>query len=384
MSRSPWHILTGEFPPDPGGVSDYTRQVALGLVKTGYPVTVWTGGRDHDSLKTEGVQVNRVLDRYQTSRLKLLEAELIRFDAATLLVQYVPHGFGWRAMNLPLTHWISRQAKAGRDVRVMFHEVAFPFVKRPVQHNVLSVAHRWMAWTILRYSPVVYTSTSAWDAILGCYAPSGLRTICLPIPSNIPEADLKAAEDFRRTIVQPFFDPSIIGHFGTFGGAIRELALATFKRLLPGGLNRLALLIGRGAQQAALDLQQSVPAAANRIFALENASEKDVAAAVKACDVMLQPYPDGISTRRTSAMAGLANRVAVVTNEGELAEPFWSREGIAAVAASPDPVLLEEQVVRLLADKPIREKQALDGYDAHRRKFSLDSTIDVLLDSRRG
>src|SRR5207248_6476969 len=26
-----WHVLTGEYPPQPGGVSDYTRQVARGL-----------------------------------------------------------------------------------------------------------------------------------------------------------------------------------------------------------------------------------------------------------------------------------------------------------------------------------------------------------------
>jgi hypothetical protein len=25
-----WHIITGEYPPQPGGVSDYTRLVARG------------------------------------------------------------------------------------------------------------------------------------------------------------------------------------------------------------------------------------------------------------------------------------------------------------------------------------------------------------------
>ena len=36
-----WHIITGEYPPQPGGVSDYTRLVAEGLAAAGDAVTVW-------------------------------------------------------------------------------------------------------------------------------------------------------------------------------------------------------------------------------------------------------------------------------------------------------------------------------------------------------
>ena len=36
-----WHILTGEYPPQPGGVSDYTRMVAEGLAAAGDEVVVW-------------------------------------------------------------------------------------------------------------------------------------------------------------------------------------------------------------------------------------------------------------------------------------------------------------------------------------------------------
>jgi len=36
-----WAILTGEYPPQPGGVSDYTRLVAEGLAVGGDEVHVW-------------------------------------------------------------------------------------------------------------------------------------------------------------------------------------------------------------------------------------------------------------------------------------------------------------------------------------------------------
>ncbi len=78
-------------------------------------------------------------------------------------------------------------------------------------------------------------------------------------------------------------------------------------------------------------------------------------------------------------MAGLANRVAVVTNDGELAESFWRTERIVALAASPDPTSIAEQIVLLLNDATLRANQAETGYNAHRKKFSIDSTIAVLL-----
>ena len=36
-----WHIITGEYPPNPGGVADYTQLVALGLAAHGDSVHVW-------------------------------------------------------------------------------------------------------------------------------------------------------------------------------------------------------------------------------------------------------------------------------------------------------------------------------------------------------
>ncbi len=88
--------------------------------------------------------------------------------------------------------------------------------------------------------------------------------VCLPIPSNIPEADSDSAARFRRTLTQAYPNAKIVGHFGTFGGAIRELTFSTLNRLLSSYPNFLALLIGRGSQQAAVGLQQLIPESANR------------------------------------------------------------------------------------------------------------------------
>ena len=41
MAGAPWHILTGEYPPRPGGVSDYSAHLSGGLARAGAEVHVW-------------------------------------------------------------------------------------------------------------------------------------------------------------------------------------------------------------------------------------------------------------------------------------------------------------------------------------------------------
>ncbi len=48
---------------------------------------------------------------------------------------------------------------------------------------------------------------------------------------------------------------------------------------------------------------------------------------------MIQPYPDGISSRRTSAMAGLALGLPIVSTSGHLTETIWAEH--AAVVLTP-------------------------------------------------
>src|SRR5947209_3461982 len=37
-----WHLVTGEYPPRPGGVGDYSALLAAGLAAAGGEVHVWT------------------------------------------------------------------------------------------------------------------------------------------------------------------------------------------------------------------------------------------------------------------------------------------------------------------------------------------------------
>ena len=94
--------------------------------------------------------------------------------------------------------------------------------------------------------------------------------------------------------------------------------------------------------------------------------------------MLIQPYPDGVTTRRTSVMAGLANGCAVVTTDGKLTEDVWRAAGCVAMAPAGDTAALCTRTRELLAEQSAREAlqaRAAAAYDAY---FALRHTIDAL------
>src|SRR6266852_374370 len=55
-----WHLITGEYPPQPGGVSDYSRLVACGLAGAGDEVHVWAPECTAQLQSDDGVVVHRL------------------------------------------------------------------------------------------------------------------------------------------------------------------------------------------------------------------------------------------------------------------------------------------------------------------------------------
>src|SRR5260221_6772056 len=70
----------------------------------------------------------------------------------------------------------------------------------------------------------------------------------------------------------------------------------------------------------------------SRIHATGGLEAADVSAHVAACDVLVQPYDDGISARRGSLMAGLALRGPVVGKRGPIADEVWTRPSTVLLA----------------------------------------------------
>jgi glycosyltransferase involved in cell wall biosynthesis len=371
-----WNILTGEYPPQRGGVSTYTRQVARGLADAGDRVVVWAppaGAADH---LDAGVVVRRLPDTFGRRSLKLLGAELGR-EPSRLLVQYVPQAFGWKGANLPFCRWLAARRSHDR-VWVMFHEVGFPFdVRQSPLRNALAAANRVMARLVVRSAERAFISIPGWRPMLQPLAGDAARFTWLPVPSGIAVASDTARIDAVRAQIGS--GHPIVGHFGTYPSSIREPLAQALLRIAKTTSCRMLLIGPRGVLLRDALVARDTSLAA-RVHATGPLAEADVSAHIAACDVMLQPYPDGISTRRTSAMAALAHGVAVVSTVGWLTEPLWESAEVVMLAPVDDAVMLADEVGALLASPTTRTQIAAAGRQLYDARFDVRHTIAALRD----
>jgi glycosyltransferase involved in cell wall biosynthesis len=328
-----WALLTGEYPPQPGGVSDYTRQVARGLAKGGEEVHVWAPATAGPACDDPGVAVHRLPGHFGPQALRLLDAELNRLPMPRrVLVEYVPHAFGWKAMNVPFCLWL--RSRRGDSIWSMFHEVAFPLDwNQPPSHNALSIVTRCMARHVARASERIFYSTTAWLPQLERYGGPAEKT-WLPVPSNLPETADAAEVMAARTRISNGTGSAVVGHFGTYGPRSHELLIDLFSRLLESQASTTALFAGRGSVQFKERFAGRQASLAHRVHAIETDCGETLSAHLAACDLLMQPYPDGVTTRRSSLMASLALGKAIVTNTGHLTEALWKES--AAVALVPE------------------------------------------------
>ena len=369
-----WHLLTGEYPPGSGGVGDYTARLARALVEAGDTVDVWVGGGTVES-GAGPLRVHALPDRFG-ARSRAALGDAWDRSPGTVLLQYVPNALGARGANLAFPRWLAERRRRGGDVRVMFHEPYIYFSLTRPWLNGLALVHRAMAATLIRASTRVYVSTEQWGRYLRPYGADRLTT--LPIPATIAAgATALAIDSFRKRFSR--HDGPVLGHFGTFGGDVMgelEPALREILRRRPG---LSVALIGANGDCFRQRLAASAPAAdAPAIVATGRLEDQDAAAALLACDVLLQPYPDGATTRRTSLMAGLREGIATVTTRGFLTEPVWSESGAAVLAEAGEPARIADAVERLLDDGNARREQAARGRHVYARSFSMAITVERL------
>jgi glycosyltransferase involved in cell wall biosynthesis len=268
-------------------------------------------------------------------------------------------------MNVPFVRWLHSRPE---ELWVQFHEVALGWRawRKPHLHLV-HVVELWMAAALARRAERIFVSIEAWKRRLGKH---GGRAVWLPIPSNVPvQVDAGALDRASAVLGRGFW----VAHFGTYAPLIRADLEPAIRAIAQYRDDVRFLLLGRGARSFshALSLGQ-------RVDAREDLPPSEISALLKASTVALQPFPDGISARRTSAMAPLALGVPLVSNEGPLSDPVW-REGAVALAPPGQPLELARLCSALIDDN--RERIALGerGARLYRDRFSLEQTLETVL-----
>jgi glycosyltransferase involved in cell wall biosynthesis len=376
MTPNQRHIITPEYPPQSGGVSDYVVQLAEGLAREGEEVHVWEPAAANGSPPPGIVHVHRDLGRMRPRDLKTTGEKLDNFPAPrNILLQWVPHGFGYRSMNLGFCFWLWKRARRGDRLEIMVHEAFLRFEGSWRQYGAAFV-HRLMTIILLRAAQRIWVSIPRYEQMWRPYTfGRQIPFQWLPLPGNVPVVrDPRSIAALHVQYAGP--DGLLIGHFGTFGRLVDNILEVVIPKILDQNAAARIVLIGPGA--GFLDqLIAQHPRLAGRIYSTGSLAATDPALSchISACDLLIQPYPDGVSSRRTSLMAPLLHGKPVVSTSGPATESIWIGCGAVSMTATQDTEAFVEAVNHLCADAGQRADMACAARKLYAERFDISHAV---------
>ncbi len=373
-----WHIITGEYPPQPGGVSDYSRVVARGLAAAGDAVHIYAPESRSSDPDDVGVTIHRLSGHFGARALVQLSRLLGRGTEDRLLLQYVPHAFGFKAMNFPFCLWLYAHTRKYGGAAVTFHEVNLGFhTGDPLRYRFLDMVTKVMAKLVARSAAQIFVSTPQWESALRRYVAPHQAIAWLPVPNNIPVVvdPVRIAATRRRyaSACGP-----VIGHFGTYSPAIAAMLRNLVPLVLADSPSSTMLLLGANGGAFRESLTTEFPELTPRVIATGALPADELSMAMAACDVMAQPYPDGVTTRRTSIMTALEHGRAVVTTQGSFTEQMWARSGAVALLPVENSAAFAAAITELLRDENQRQRYGAAAKALYADRFDVRHTVEAL------
>jgi glycosyltransferase involved in cell wall biosynthesis len=370
-----WQIVTGEYPPDEGGVGDYTRVVAHGLAAAGDEVHVWTPETIKNSEENNAVQIHRLTDHFGPRAILQLDRVVARSSADCVLIQYVPQAFGCRGLNLPFCGWL--YGRRPKRLMMMFHEVTFPSERGDSRkRRLLGTVSRLMASLASQAASQVFVSTPIWTQVLRSQCGFEGEARWLPLPSVIPVRCDKAAVRTIRSRCNAA-KSVLIGHFSSYPESSRAQLGSILSDILARRAEAAVLLLGRHSRDFRTSLAARQPNLAARIFAAGALSKDELSDHLSACDVMLQLYPDGACARRTTLVTALAHGRPIVTNAGPATEPMWKQTTAVALAQNENQAI-GGWLERLIDEPKLRKSYSEAAVSLYQERFELRHGIKLL------
>jgi glycosyltransferase involved in cell wall biosynthesis len=361
-------LVTGEYPPDQGGVGDFTSRLARALAHLGHEMHVITTARGEAQRATR--------HRLELSRSDSEDPLTVHFTVRswrwgcwgqvmklaqdlsldTLNVQYQAAAYAVH----PAISIVPRGA-AMPSVAVTFHDLKVPYLF-PKAGPL-----RWWALLLLarRADGVIVTNQEDYLRLQDEIDSDKLSLI--PIGSNIPASP---PAGYDRTAQRARWGIGrgdlLLGYFGFLneskGG---EELIQALGHLVEHGLSAHLLMIGGRVGSSdptnrayAKRVEQLIAARdlGNRIHWTGYTSPEQVSAALLAVDLCVLPYRDGVSFRRGTLMACLAHGCAIVSTYPAVPLPEV-RDGETMVLVEPgNPSALAEAVSDLSANPSLRTR----------------------------
>ena len=349
-------LYSPALPPTHGGVADQTLLLARALASVGAGVSVF----GHRGERTLFSPIDVVTGVTPAGREHGLVACARRSGARAVLVQYVPFLFGRLGLAPSLAAALGGLRRAGVRIGLFVHEPYVPLT-RPVWW-LTGPPMRLQFRALVRRADVVFAAVPRFLDLARRAARATTRLVPAPVGATIPVAagsrrDARAALGLGE-------DEIAVGTFSPRASGARPDWLAHAGAAL--GVERVRWIFFGGGSDAPPDGFPSGP----RAQCLGWLDAERTSRTFQALDIAAAPFEDGLTLRRTSAMAALAHGIPLVTSRGPLFDPSLEPAAVCADSAPEFAAALR----RLAADPAARAAQGRRG----REFYAANGSVEVL------
>ncbi len=371
-------FISGEYPPNVGGVADYTFHLAHAFSDLGHEASVLTsaagGATTSETKYGDKVPVRaaagwRVGDAVSTARaLRALRPDVIN-------LQYVPQMYGRAgvAPGVALLPLILRRPR-GAMVTCTMHELASPLEARPRRLGA-ALAHRVQALLMLSACDRVIVTNAAYARRVRRWTGGRRRVYEIPVGASILPSSSNEGEiaGLRASLGAGDGDGALVGECSPLGVGKRPQDLLALSAAL-GPRARLVMLGGLPAdagRKASFMRCAEAAGVGERIVWTGPLSPDDLSRHLSALDVYVHTHAAGASGRSTTLVSALAHGLPVVAYDGPETTPALAGGGIA-LAPRGDVKALIERVTALLDEPGARARSGAEARDLHARYFAWD------------
>ena len=336
-------LVTGEYPPMPGGVGDFSRILAEQMCELGHEVHVFS--RSGTTSKTLPVSTT---DTWGPGCLTQIRSWARRRELNVINLQFQTAAFNMS----PFVHFLPRFV----DVPLIttFHDLRFPYLFPKAGR-----LRNWIVMQLARLSSGVITTNHEDDQRLR----SLQRRRLIPIGSNIRARTFQSTErDMRRQQIGATDSSFLLGHFGfiTESKGVDFLIEAAARLRSAGQEIRLVFI---GARRNTVDADRPADylrSLDERLASLGLAEaahwtgylpDAEVAAWLNAVDLITLPFNDGASFRRGSLIAAIHNGCAILSTEPAVAIDRFKHGCNLWLVPRGSAGAIEDAVLHLIRDR---------------------------------
>ena len=363
-------FVTGEYPPMLGGVGRFTAELARALQAQGAQIAVLTDKQVPPSREGDAARVLARTGDWGWRLLADIPACAREIGADWVHVQYQTAAYGMHAAINSLPYILRRQ---GLRAAWTYHDLRVPYLFPKAGARL----RHWVTRLPLRAADaVVVTNQSDWESVRRQTRPGQLHRI--PIGSDIESRQFSEAERSQRRAERGYGGHQLVlGYFGFLNASKGGLTLVeTLAALVQDGRDTHLLMIGErvgASDETNFSYLQRVEASIaergldRRVQWTGHQSDAEVAADFNAIDVLVMPYEDGMSLRRSTLTAALANGCAIVTTHPQAPTPELTPDTDLLLVPPQDPAATAVAVTRIVEEAGLAQNLRANARRAARQ-----------------